>query len=144
GASEPSARRAAPTPMTPPATGLFTSRTPGMRATFRRGLPRPSYRRNFRGAHRGRAPAESTALRYGPASGGPADVVFDAAVADVNGAMGERRDVGLVCHENDGVPCRVESSEEPHDFEAGFRIEVPRGLIREQDGRVVDERARGR
>src|SRR5262245_1524102 len=74
-------------------------------------------------------------------SGGAADVVFYFAVADMDGAVGEGRDVGFVGDEHDGVAGFVQALEQPHDLGAGFRVEVAGRLVGEQDRRVVDERA---
>ncbi len=40
------------------------------------------------------------------------------------------------------LPAFVEPFEQPHDFEAGLRIEVAGGLVRQENRRVVHERAR--
>src|SRR5262252_2920026 len=53
------------------------------------------------------------------------------------------RDVDLVCDEYDGDSAlAIQALENPHDFDAGFRVEVPGRLVGQQDRRVVDQRAR--
>src|SRR5688572_13099255 len=74
-------------------------------------------------------------------SGRAANVVFDLTVADMDGAVGVSRDIGLVSDEHDGVAGFVEALEEAHDLETGLRIEIPSWLVSQEDGRIVDERA---
>jgi hypothetical protein len=50
-------------------------------------------------------------------------------------------DVGLVGDEHDGVAGGVEPLEDGHDLDPRLRVEVSGGLVREQDRRIVDERA---
>ena len=70
------------------------------------------------------------------------DVFLDLSVADVDDAVRVRRDVGFVRDEDDRVAGLVQLGEQPHDFDAGLRVEVAGRLVGEQDRRVVDERAR--
>ena len=70
-----------------------------------------------------------------------ANVVFDLAVADVDGAIGVRGHVGLVRDDDDGVARLVEPLEDAHDLDAGLRIEIAGGLVGEQNRRIVHEGA---
>ena len=52
-------------------------------------------------------------------------------------------DVGLVRHEHDGdAALDVQPLKDAHHLDAGARIEVAGRLVRQQQRRVVDERAR--
>src|SRR5690349_12314472 len=52
-------------------------------------------------------------------------------------------DVDLVRDQHHRNPAlAVQALEDPHDFDAGFGIEVPGWLVSEQDRRGVDQRAR--
>src|SRR6185312_10459811 len=65
------------------------------------------------------------------------------AIAEIDIACAERRDVGLVRHHHNGdslLP--VQALENGHDFDAGPRIERAGGLIRQYDLRIVDQRPR--
>src|ERR1017187_2170328 len=68
-------------------------------------------------------------------------VRFHLAVADVNDAVGVQGDIVFVGDQDDGIALLVEAFEEAHDFVAGGGIEVAGGLVGQQNGRVVDERA---
>ena len=50
----------------------------------------------------------------------------------------------FVRDENDGVAALIEIFEQGHDFFAGFGIEVPGRFVRQDDRRIVDQRARDR
>ena len=50
--------------------------------------------------------------------------------------------VGFVRDEHNGVAAGMQALEHRHDFDAGLRVEIPGRLVGEQDGRIVDERAR--
>src|SRR5262249_41950132 len=55
------------------------------------------------------------------------------------------RDVDLVCDEYHGdSTLAIQALENPHDFDAGCRVEVPGRLVGQYDRRVVDQRARDR
>ncbi len=69
-------------------------------------------------------------------------VALDAAVAQVNRPMGVNGDVGFMRDNHDGVTRLVELLEQRHDFGAGLGVEIAGRLVGQQDGRVVDERAR--
>ena len=45
----------------------------------------------------------------------------------------------FVGHQDDGVSLGVELIEQIHDLFAGLRIQVPGGLVGEDDGRVIDQ-----
>ena len=55
--------------------------------------------------------------------------------------MREGGDVGFVRDEHNRVPSVVQPLEKRHDFLARLRVQVARGFVGEQDGRVVDEGA---
>ena len=46
--------------------------------------------------------------------------------------------------QDDGVAGTVQALEDRHDLDAGLRVEIAGRLVREQDGRIVDERPRNR
>src|SRR6185437_13420451 len=69
-------------------------------------------------------------------------VLFDFAVAQADDAMGMRGDVRLVRHQNDRVAAFVQSRKERHDFLASSGIEIPGGLVRQQERRMIHQRAR--
>ena len=66
-------------------------------------------------------------------------VALDLAVPDAQGPVRVGRDVGLVGDQDDGVALGVQPLEEPHDLLAGLGIEVPRGLVGEEDRGLHDE-----
>ena len=53
-------------------------------------------------------------------------------------------DFGVVRHEDNRASLGVELLEEYQYFEAGAGVEVPRRFVREDDGRIVDQRPRDR
>src|ERR1043165_8335796 len=71
-------------------------------------------------------------------------VFFDEAVTNRDDAKRPARDVVFVRDKNNCVAVFVESFEEVHDVVTGGRIQRTSRFIREQDRRVVDERARNR
>src|SRR5207237_7457393 len=68
----------------------------------------------------------------------------DEAVPQRDDAGGVRGDVLLVRRHYDGLTLAVQLREHAHDFHAGRRIEVARGLVGERDAGLVDECARDR
>src|SRR5437762_14261732 len=70
-------------------------------------------------------------------------VRLDLAVADVDGAMRVVRDVALVGDQDDRVALAVQLLEQPHDLLPGGAVEVPGGLVGEQDGGAHDQGAGG-
>src|SRR5688500_4076866 len=80
-------------------------------------------------------PGENTAL---------ADVAGNEAIAQRYCAASMLGDVVLVRDQHDGLAGRVQLLEEPHDLDASLAVEVTGRLVREQDGRIVHERARDR
>src|SRR3989441_9290879 len=60
-------------------------------------------------------------------------VALDLAVAQVDLAAGVRRDVVLVGDQEDRLALVVQLLEQPHDLLARRRVEVPGGLVGEQD-----------
>ena len=62
----------------------------------------------------------------------------------MNLPLGVLGDVVLVRHHEDGLPLPVEVHEDRHDLLAGGGVQVARGLVGQQDGGLVDERARDR
>src|SRR5439155_23731662 len=71
-----------------------------------------------------------------------ADIAFDLAVAQANGATGVARNILVVRHQDDGFALRVQVVEDPEDFEAGGRIEVAGRFVRQDDQRVIHQRSR--
>src|SRR5581483_12260086 len=69
-------------------------------------------------------------------------VAFDQAVLDVDDAVGVLGDVMLVSYEHNGVALGVEPVEERHNFIPGLRVEVPSGLVGQDDGRPIHQGAR--
>ena len=69
-------------------------------------------------------------------------VGFDAAVADVDDAVGLSGDVVFVGDQDDGVSVLVQMRKQGHDFRAGLRIEIPRRLIGEHNRGRIHQRAR--
>ena len=57
----------------------------------------------------------------------------DLAVTNEDNAVSMVCNVVFMGDENDGVSLTVEILEEGHDFFAGFRIQVARGLVRQDD-----------
>ena len=76
-------------------------------------------------------------VRLGDAGGGygvRTDGVFlDLPVADVNDAVREGGDVGLVRDDDDRIASLMQASEYAHDLGAGLRVEVAGRLVREQE-----------
>src|SRR5579884_2880385 len=84
-------------------------------------------------------------LRRGVARMFDENVFLQAAVAKMNVAAGVRGDIGLVRdHDHGDARFTVKPLEDGHDFDAGARVERARGLIGENDPRLVDQRARDR
>src|SRR5687768_2297807 len=69
-------------------------------------------------------------------------VTLDHAVAKNDHAAGVRSDVGLVRHHDYSLSRSCELLEHAHDLFRGRRVEVSGGLVGEQNGRVVHQRAR--
>src|SRR3989441_139101 len=104
------------------------------RRSSRRGEPvRPSCRR------RRRRPAPGPRETVSRSAFRPL-VALDLAVAQVDLAAGVRRDVVLVGYQEDRLALVVQLLEQPHDLLARRRVEVPSGLVGEQDARLVHER----
>src|SRR2546426_293337 len=74
--------------------------------------------------------------------GGLALVRGDQPVAQRHDASCVRCDVVLVRHHHDGLALAVQLREHLHDLAARRGIEVPGGLVREQDRGLVDQRPR--
>src|SRR5271163_401159 len=68
-------------------------------------------------------------------------VALDYPVLDVDHAVSILGDVMLVSDQHDGVSLAVQAVEQGHDFRSGCRIEVAGGLIRENNGRPIDQSA---
>ena len=68
-------------------------------------------------------------------------VGVDLAVSDVNYAMRVLGYIGLVGDEDNCVALGLELVEERHNLNASLGVEIACGLIREDDGRTVDESA---
>ena len=56
--------------------------------------------------------------------------------------MRELGDVGLVCHQHDGVAARMQLVKQRHDLITGLRVQVARWLVSEDDRGAIDECAR--
>src|SRR6267143_6610874 len=70
-----------------------------------------------------------------------ADIAFDLAVAQADGAAGGVGNVGVVRNKDERFALRVQFVEELHDLGAGNRVEIAGRFVGEDDERVVDERA---
>ena len=68
-------------------------------------------------------------------------VACDNTITDCDDAVSEFGDVGLVRDHDDGIALGVKFVEERHDLVTGLGVEVSRGLVGEDDGRMVDEGA---
>ena len=68
-------------------------------------------------------------------------IARDDAISNGDNAMRVFGDVRLVGDEDDGVALGVEVVEERHDLLAGLGVEVAGGLVGEDDGGTVDQRA---
>src|SRR5665647_3564959 len=68
-------------------------------------------------------------------------IARDQSVADADDALRVQGHFLLVRDDDDGVAPVGKALEQRHDFRAGLGIEISRRLVREQDGRLVDERA---
>src|ERR1044072_2466532 len=70
-------------------------------------------------------------------SGGLELVAGDEPVAQRHNARRVGGDVVFVCPHHDRLPLGVQLPESRHDLGAGGGIELPRALVRQQNGRVV-------
>src|ERR1700760_2606829 len=68
-------------------------------------------------------------------------VAGDHAVFDMDDAVGVLGDVGFMGDEHNSVAFAVQLFHESHDFIAGLRVKVAGGLVGEDDGRIIHERA---
>src|SRR6266508_3133155 len=69
-------------------------------------------------------------------------VFGDAAVPQGDGARAVCGGLLIMGHHDDGLSLPVEAGEQLKDVLAGARIEVPRGFVGQENGRVRDERSR--
>src|SRR5207248_1473187 len=67
-------------------------------------------------------------------------VGFNQTIAQMDGAACMRSDIALVRDQNDGVAALIQILEQRHDFLAGFGIASPGASIRQNDGRLIDQR----
>src|SRR5688572_4710321 len=74
----------------------------------------------------------------------PALLVHDAAVEQLDRALRVPREARVVRHHADRAALLVQVAEQVHHRLAVRRVEVPGGLVREQDQRIAGERARDR
>ena len=94
--------------------------------------------------------AASTAVVPTPSSSRASrDLVIDGfhhpSVAQHQSGIGERRQLGVVCHQDDrGAAPFVNRPQELHDVPAVGRVEVAGRLVGQDDRRIVGERARER
>ncbi len=68
----------------------------------------------------------------------------DLAIANADDAVGVRRNVAFMRHQDDGVALGVKFVEKLHDVHAGLRVEVSGRLVRQDDRRGVDQGERNR
>ena len=61
-------------------------------------------------------------------------VLLHLAVADVDDAVGMQGDIVLVGHQHNRVALLVEAREQRHDVVAGDAVQIPGGLIGQQNG----------
>src|SRR6185436_2354022 len=124
-----------PTP-TRPTTEATPMTTPSIVSAARRRLVRrreSASRRSSRAFIRrvAAAPSRGRAVREPP-------------VADVDLASRRRRNLGVVGDQDDRAAGAMELAEQPENFLPGGGVEVPRRLVREDQGRVGDDRPRDR
>jgi hypothetical protein len=82
----------------------------------------------------------TTKLRWSPEDLPSAIITLDFAVTQTNDAMSMSGDIGLVGDQDDRVAFRVQLGEKSHDFLAGLRVQVSRGLVGKQDGWMIHQR----
>src|ERR1035437_529702 len=70
-----------------------------------------------------------------------ADIAFQVAVTQTDGAVGAFAHARIMRDENQGFAQGVQFIENLHDLHAGGGIEIAGGFIRENDERIVDQRA---
>src|SRR5208282_3407025 len=68
-------------------------------------------------------------------------VAEDLAILEVNDAVGVLGDIVFVADQHDGVALLVQAVEQGHDLGAGLRVQVAGGLVGQDDGGIVDQRA---
>ena len=68
--------------------------------------------------------------------------VMDSPVANGHGTVGLGGNARVVRDEYDGLAALLELVEGFHDERPGCRVQVSRGLVGQDDGRIVDEGAR--
>src|ERR1700749_4246105 len=78
----------------------------------------------------------------GPGLVGNGFVAFNFTVANVNYAMGMKRDVVLVRNQDDGVSLIMKPLEEGHDFVSRRGVQVSGRLVSQKNGRTIHERPR--
>ena len=128
--------------------------TPSMVSTVRITLRRRACKRDPHGAASHAqavartSPARATcrrtpARRRPPASPSAVRGIFhDPAVGNANHAIGVAGHFGVVRHQQDrDALLHVQPAEDLQDFLAGVRIQVPRGLVGQQHGGLVHQRA---
>src|SRR6266567_1595764 len=81
--------------------------------------------------------SKTTGMRVGLSAG----IAFDLAVAQPDGAARVVGHVGVVGDQDEGFALRVECVEELHDLGPGRGVEVAGGFVREDNERVIDQRA---
>jgi hypothetical protein len=54
------------------------------------------------------------------------------------------RDISFVGHQDNGISGFMKAGEQGHDLGTGLGIEIPRGLVREQNRRIVHQSASDR
>src|SRR5258708_20666198 len=64
-------------------------------------------------------------------------VALDAAILNVDDAMGVLGNVMLMGHQNNGIAFAVQPVKQCHDFVAGLRVEVSGRLVGENDRRTI-------
>jgi len=89
-------------------------RVNGSRSTRHRSSPTRHFRRSVTIIGLQSRATHASPLR------GLLDVLFNLPIAQVNRAMRERRDIGFVRHEDDGVAGLMQAREERHDLGARF------------------------
>jgi hypothetical protein len=65
-------------------------------------------------------------------------VAFDHAILDIYDAVGVFGDVVLVGHQHNRISLAVQSIEQRHDFVSSCGVEIARGFVGKNDGRLID------
>ena len=71
-------------------------------------------------------------------------IACDNSILDVNNAVSVFGDVMLVRDKDNGVAFALQSVKQRHNFQAGLRIQVSGGFVRQNDRGFIDQRTGNR